>query len=202
MRINRLVSVGLVTAGVCAMGLSVRAGDPPKDKPDMQQMMEAFAQASAPGPEHRRLDALVGDWTVEMKYWGDPASEPEVSTATSHIAWILEGHYLQEDVTADGAPGQPFRGRGTYGYDKFRKQYVSSWIDTMSTTIATSAGQWDTAKNLLVLTGETPDPLTGQMKKGKWVMSFPSATKMIGVGYNVTPDGREVKEMELVYTKH
>lgn len=202
MRINRCVPVATVLVGLSVAGLSVRAGDPAKGQPDMQQMMEAYARVSAPGAEHHRLDVMVGDWKVQMSFWADPGSEPEVSAATSHIAWIMDGHYLQEDVVAEGdAAGVQFRGRGTYGYDKARKEYVSVWIDTMSTAIPSSVGQWDVAKNALVLTGETTDPLTGQMKKGKYVMTFPAPNKMIGVAYAIEPGGKEVKEMELVYTK-
>src|SRR4051812_6551685 len=38
----------------------------------MREMMEKMAAQMQPGPEHKILDALLGDWEGTVKFWMEP----------------------------------------------------------------------------------------------------------------------------------
>ena len=45
---------------------------------DKAEMMKKVEAAGTPGPAHRALEALVGNWKAEVKCWMDPSGSPEV----------------------------------------------------------------------------------------------------------------------------
>lgn len=51
--------------------------------------------------------------------------------------------------------GQPFQGRGLDGYDPAKKQYVSVWVDSISTA-PMILGTMDADKKVLTMRGEGP----------------------------------------------
>src|SRR5262245_41373681 len=64
---------------------------------EMTKRWEAYA---TPGAKHKVLEPLVGEWTVEARYWmGGPGSEPMESKGTSKVQWILGGRYLREEFS-------------------------------------------------------------------------------------------------------
>ena len=140
----------------------------PAEGMDMEAMMQQYAALMAPGEEHKELGKCVSKWTLKIRMMM-PGMPPHESSGTSEIHWILDGHYLQEDVTGD-MMGNPFHGINIIGYDKFRKQYVNCWIDNMSTGIWTSSGFHDPATNSTTMMGQMDDPMTGDI--GKWSKSI------------------------------
>src|SRR5882672_2333205 len=74
---------------------------------EMQKIMEA---AGTPGPAHRALDALVGNWRAEVKCWMEPGGPPNESLATAKTIWTLNGHFVQEEFHGE-MMGKVFHGR-------------------------------------------------------------------------------------------
>src|SRR5438067_679566 len=106
------------TALVVALGLTATAllaADPPA-KPDPKVMMEAMMRHGTPGPEHKRLEPLVGSWTFTGKMWMDPSAPPTEFTGTTERKWILDGRFVLDETTST-FNGMPFRGIGCSGYD-------------------------------------------------------------------------------------
>ncbi|MDX2235082.1 MAG: DUF1579 family protein, partial [Hyphomonadaceae bacterium] len=71
------------------------------------QQMPASTRLAMPGPEHRWLDPLIGDWAVEMLVYPAPGAQPIVSrTVTATRRWALDGRYVREELrgTVFGAP--------------------------------------------------------------------------------------------------
>ena len=91
---------------------------------DMMKLM-------SPGDHHKHLGAYAGTWSVELKFFPGPGADPVVSNATSEFNWILNGHYMTEDLKGD-MMGMPFEGKSVFGYDNFRQEHFSLWIDTFS----------------------------------------------------------------------
>src|SRR4029450_2305674 len=52
------------------------SGKPPADQDEIRKKVEA---AATPGPAHKALEALIGDWKAEVKCWMEPGQPPHVS---------------------------------------------------------------------------------------------------------------------------
>lgn len=90
----------------------------------------ASAQEAPPGPapELQKLAPLVGHWSGS----GSVQMGPQASkwTAQSTYAWVLDGHFLQEDtrvVFDDMAAPMTFR--AYHGWDRENGRYVTAAID-------------------------------------------------------------------------
>jgi hypothetical protein len=122
------------------------------------------------------------------------------SSGTATYEMVLGGRYLKEKVKSEWM-GQPFEGEGCTGYDNLKKAYVSTWIDNMGTGIMISEGEWNPATKTYTWQGEYVDAMTGKPKKMRMVEKVESADKHITDFFDMGPDGKEYKSMELVYTR-
>lgn len=93
----------------------------------------------------------------------------------------------------------PVPGLGITGYDKVKKKYVGIWIDTMSTSMMHTEGEFNEAANTLTEIGETNSPM-GEMRM-KMVCKHENKDKFLFTMYRLMPDGSENKMMEIVYTR-
>ncbi|HZO86608.1 MAG TPA: DUF1579 family protein, partial [Verrucomicrobiae bacterium] len=107
-------------AGTLLAGFAL-ASDKKAD-PKMEEMMKKMEAAGTPGPAHKALDSLVGDWNAEVKMWMDPAAPPNVTKATAKNTWIMGNRFVQQDFKGEFM-GKPFRGMGVTGYDNMKKSY-------------------------------------------------------------------------------
>ena len=139
-------------------------------KPDaaadaQSEEMKKMAELTGPGPEHKVLDVLAGTWMVTTKFWMAGADAPPMETkGTSVKKWILGGRFIQEDFDGD-MMGMKFTGLGMTGYDKMKKKYVGTWMDSMGTGIASNEGDADAEKKVLTLKGVMDDAMTGERNK-------------------------------------
>ena len=172
----------------------------PAMDPQMQAMMAAMEKFGTPGPEHKGFAETVGTWDVESKMWMDPAAPPHVSKGVSTFRTILGGRYLQYDYEGK-AMDMTFSGYGISGYDRYNKKYVSLWLDSMSTGFYLTEGTCDAAGKVCTETGVWDDYTTGQKSKVKDVTTHYGKDKFTMEMYMVLPDGKEIKTMELTYTR-
>lgn len=200
MKVPNIVQHMVVVIGLAVAAGAGAADAPKKDAPPMDDKaaMEAMAKAAAPGDAHKKLEPLAGSFEVKSKSWMDPSKPPEETTGSTTRKWILGNRYLQEDYTGSFM-GQPFSGMGIQGYDNVTKHYVSTWMDTMGTGIMNSTGTL--SGKTIKFNGTMVDPVSG--KSGKYTMNLVIADNdhhsldMWGPG----PDGKNVKWMELSYTR-
>ena len=106
---------------------------------------------------------------------------------------IMDGRFLEEIITSEFM-GQPFSGRGLYGYNNITGKLQSTWIDNMSTGISTYEGTISATGDEMVLHGSYTDPLTKERRETRSVMRI-SDTELHSVGYEIV-NGREQKMME------
>ena len=199
MRLWTLILMGLLILGVAGLVLAQEAEAPAVD-PQMQAMMALMEQYGTPGPEHKLLLEGVGTWDVASKYWMDPAAPPMESKGKSVQRTILGGRYIQYDYEGD-AMGMPFQGYGLSGYDRYNKKYVSLWLDTWSTGFYFTEGTCDPENKVCTETGVWDDYTTGTKMKVKNVYTHINRDKFVMEMYMVMPDGKEVRTMELTYTR-
>ncbi|MFB3904806.1 MAG: DUF1579 family protein [Acidobacteriota bacterium] len=76
--------------------------------------------------------------------------------------------------------GMPFEGLGLWAYDNIKKEYVSTWADSMSTGIMVSRGK---------------------TRKSREVLRIEDAGKFQAGMFETGPDGKKFKSMEMVYTR-
>ena len=163
-------------------------------------MMEAMEKAVAPGAEHKALDAFVGKWHTVVKYYPAPGAPALESTGTSENSWVLGGRYVQQKFSGTSM-GKPFDGIGYTGYDKIRKQYVSSWMDTMSTGFMVSTGKAGADGKSWTYEGSMDDPMSGASVPLKQTMTAVDKDKNVFEMWSPGPDGKSYKSMEIIYTR-
>ncbi len=204
MRLRTLVALTALALALAWTIAPLVAAEPEKKAPAMsaeeQKMMAAFAKAATPGEHHKKLEELIGTWDAKVSYWEKPGAPPQVSTGTSEMTWMLGNRFVQQTFKGESM-GQPFEGVGYSGYDNSRGKYIGVWFDTMSTGMMTSEGTFDPSGKVLTLHAEFTDPLTLKKKVVKAVSKMVSPTQMVYEMYDKTPDGKEFKDLEIVYTK-
>src|SRR5581483_12020150 len=78
-----------------------------------------------PGPQHKRLEALAGNWDVAVRFRYGNGPERQ-STARGTAEWILDGHYLQQNYKNDSGLAV----LQILGYDNQKKKFFEVKFDT------------------------------------------------------------------------
>jgi len=186
---------------ICGFAVVLTAGAAGADDKKDADAFEAMRKAATPGPFHKKLEPLNGSWTWTSKFWVDPAKSPKEGTGSSERKWILGGRFLAEDVNSKEIFGAPFQGFGLNGYDNIQKKYVTVWTDSLTTAVSTGTGTVDETGKVFTFHNEVSDPITGQKIKGRDVVKIIDDTKHVMEMYKVGPEGKEVKVMEITFTK-
>jgi len=168
-------------------------------QPGADEMMKKMAELGAPGPAHKALSPLAGEWTVEAKFWmGGPEPTESKGIATKH--WILGGRFLQEDFKGEFM-AQPFQGMGLTGYDKMKQKYVGLWVDSMGTAMASSEGAADADGKVITMNGTMDDPMTGEKNKPiKYILRIVSQDKHVMEMHDLSL-GDKSKMGEITYAR-
>jgi hypothetical protein len=164
---------------------------PPMGGPEMEAMMKAMQ----PGENHKHLAWFAGDWTFTQKMWMDPSQPPAESSGTMKGEMILGGRYVQTQWQGN-MMGMPFEGRSTEGYDNLKKEYVSSWVDNMSTGIMHSTGTCEEGGKKCTSKGDFIDPMTGKPSYMRSAVTWMDQNNFKMEMYGPGPDGKEYKMME------
>lgn len=189
-----------VLLAVCLLlSLPLFSQEHPKMTPEEMKLMEAYQKAGTPGEGHKALDPLTGTWNTVILFYPAPGAPPQESTGISENRWILGGRYLEQRFKGM-AMGQPFEGVGYTAYDNLRKQYVGTWMDSMSTSVmyttgtASGPGKWK-------FTGTMDDPVTGKAQEIEEIITIDGPDKHTFVMMGPGTDGRMFRTMEIVYTR-
>ena len=167
------------------------------DKEEMRKKVEA---AATPGPAHKALNALVGNWKAEVKCWMDPDGPPEVSQGTAKTSWTLNGHFLEEEFHGQ-MMGKPFTGRSLMGYDNTKQTFNTVWVSDMQTSMFTSEGKGENGNKVITLEGKATCAATGQKDVPmKTVFRVLSPDKHVFEMFDGSK-GESVKTMEITYTR-
>lgn len=169
-------------------------------EPAKNAAADAMAKYTTPGPQHKALKSMVGNWTVSGKLWMKPGKPPMEWKSQAQVR-MLGNFWLIEDVTGDFM-GAPFMGHGVHGYDLTKQKYVGTWVDNYGTYIMSSEGTADAANKVITSTANDFDPLTGKSGTVKEVVSIDSDKKYTRTMFKTGSDGKDVKMMERVYTKN
>lgn len=190
-----LMSLCFMLAASVAMAKGKKAEKPM----DPQAMMEVYTKLAAPGEQHKQLASLAGSWTTKTKEWMEPNKPPVESTGTAEMKMLLDGRFLQQELTGQ-MMGQAFSGIEITAYDNLLKRYVTSWMSTMGTGIFMMEGTASTDGKTITLKGQHAEPGGGFMKHRAIWKIVDSNTQTFDM-YGTHPGGKEWKVMEMTYTR-
>lgn len=168
---------------------------PPSDD---KAMMDAWMRVATPGDGHKWLEPMVGKWDAKVTMWMAPGAPAQESTGTSENSWVLGGRFVEQRYQGNFM-GQPFTGLGYTGYDNYKKKYVSTWMDTMGTTIMVSQGE--AAGTSLTMDSTIDDIATGKATAVKSVMKIVTPDQHVMEMWGPDPAGKQFKTMEIQYTR-
>jgi hypothetical protein len=191
----------LVVIAALAIGADEKAKKTtPAGAMDEKAMMEMMAKYSTPGAEHKALESWVGTWDTTAKMWMDPNSPPQESKGASENKMALGGRFLEQSFEGTFM-NQPFSGKGYTGYDLYKKQYVSTWMDTMGTMIMMATGTADASGKKVTMTGQMDDYMTGKKMDFKQTATVVDADHNMFELWMTGPDGKMFKTLEIQYTR-
>jgi hypothetical protein len=202
---NVRIAVTILAAALAAPVLAHEGGHDTAAAPQMSAddmaMMQAWEKASTPGKEHASLAQLEGSFDAAVSSWMKPGAPVEKSTGRSENRMILGGRHLEGRFTGSFM-GAPFEGISYTSYDNVQKQYVSTWLDSMSTGVMTSQGAASDDGKTMTLSGECHDPLTGKATKNKQIVTIDGPNRHRIEMWGTDPKtGETWKAMEIVYTR-
>jgi hypothetical protein len=199
--IGRFGEAMLITGAVWLGGaVSAQQGqEPPKLTPEQAAEMEAYQKAGTPGEPHKALAATAGKYSIKTKSWNEPGGPAMEETGTVTRVMTLDGRVLVEELNSKFM-GAPFTGRGMTGFDNVSGKYWSTWTDSMSTGLMVSEGKCD-AKQNCTFTGSWNDPVKKRPVTARMTSRWPTPTTEVFEMYGPGKDGKEMKMMEMTYTK-
>jgi uncharacterized protein DUF1579 len=188
-----------VVALLATLAFAQGGQEQPQMTPEQKAEMEAYMKAGTPGAPHQWLASKAGGYDLKIKSWheaGGPAME-EAGSATRKM--MLDGRVLIEDVSSS-MMGTPFTGHGMTGYDNVTGKYWSTWTDSMSTGLMVSEGSCNGQK-VCTFTGSWNDPIKKAPVKARMTSRWTNPTTEVFEMYGPGKDGKEMKMMEITYTR-
>jgi hypothetical protein len=193
------LTAALWSAAPLAAQTGGEAGQPQMSAEE-KAMMEAWMKAMTPGPQHQHLAAHTGTWSGTVKLWQAPGAPPEISQASSERTLGLGGRVLIDHWTGN-MMGMPFEGISVTGYDLYKKQLISTWMDNMGTMIMISTGSMNADGSECTMTASFEDPATKTTKHLKQVTRWTGADTFVFEMYDVMPGQPDKKGMEITHAR-
>jgi hypothetical protein len=183
----------IAASALLALGLAVPAVALPAST-------AALDAAMAPGPEHARLNDLVGTFDVVISIWVTPASTPIVSNGAAVSKWVLDGRYVQTSLSGY-VDGQPYSAIGYAGYDNAGKVYQASWMDNESTAQTWYQGGFVAGSKSAVMTAATVNPVSGKAETLELRMTIDKDGNHVTELWGTGGGAKVFKMMELRYLR-
>jgi hypothetical protein len=135
-----------------------------------------------PGDQHKKLAALVGEWTgdetLHPSPW-DPAGGGAQAQVTNR--WVADGFALVQEYEQRRNGKVTFRGHGVFWFDPARDEYVMHWWDSTGATAGEYRGRFE--GDVLALSCPMPQ---GGHSRTSWTMAGDEGHTFL---MEVSPDG-------------
>lgn len=187
--------IGLTTA------ITSRVVSQDKAPSEYGQEMPQWMKYAMPGEQHKQLEPFVGRWEQTVKFWMEPGAEPGQSYGSAEYKWIMGGRFLQG--TYEGQmEGNRFEGMDVIGYDNFRNEYISFWIDNHTTSFMVARGSYDPNAKTITMRGKHDDTMHGKKDKPfRTVTTIEGNDKLVYEMFTLGPDGKEFKVLQVTSTR-
>jgi hypothetical protein len=191
----------LLAAAAVAIGAQEKSKKSERsEQADENARMEAWQKAMTPGEMQKKLRPLEGTFEAKVRTRMEPSQEPEDSVGTATHTWVLGDRFIEERFEGTFM-GAPFHGIGFIGYDNVAKKFVSTWMDTASTAILSSAGTVDASGKVFDFKATIGDPMTGKPVPVEQKLTIEDANHHLFEMWSRGPDGKMFKNMEIRYSR-
>lgn len=171
------------------------------DQPAFKKIMES---GSPSGKKNLALARLTGEWHYKAAFWAAPGDKPKWTTGVFRNEMTLDSRYLSSSFVGKlniGGNEAMVKGQGLTGYDNARKSFASVWVDTLTTSLMTGVGNYDSQTGSIVETGEFTNPLTGAVSKFRSELQFVDDDDYKRTIFAVDKSGKETRLMEFDCSK-
>jgi hypothetical protein len=197
----KLFTITVLIFAVTAIFIGQSYSEDKKVNQSQEEMMAVWMKYATPGEHHKALDPLVGSWDCVVKSQMDPNTPAEESKGICESHWILDGRYVQEDMSGEMG-GMPYKGLGLDGYDNMKQEYTMFWADNMSTAYMVITGPIDPSGKAITLKGSMPDPMNNlKEKKFRAIRRIINSDQNVFEMYDLGPDGKEFLSLEVTYNR-
>jgi Protein of unknown function (DUF1579) len=196
----RTVMAAVAAVALTTLAVAQQGQKQPEMTPEQKAEMEAYMKAGTPGGPHLALAAFAGNYDLKIKSWHEPGAPALEDTGTATRSMALGGRVLVEEVKSS-MMGMPYTGHGMVGFDNVSGKYWSTWNDSMSTGIMVSEGTCDSQGKTCTFTGSWNDAIKKTPVKARMTTRWTSPTTEVFEMYAPGKDGKEMKMMEITYTK-
>lgn len=171
-------------------------------------LSSAFVQAEekkmcnmpAPTPQHEWLKKFVGNWKTVAEIYMEPGKPPVVAKGTDTFR-MVGGFWVVGEGKGE-MMGQQFASVLTLGYDPKAKEYIGTWIDSMTSHLWEYEGTVDKSGTVLTLRAEGPCPMQpGKTIQFREVTQFVSKDKRIFTSSMKGNDGKWVTMVKVTATR-
>lgn len=152
-----------------------------------------------PTAEHKKIMDLVGTWNVECAFNMEPG-QPPMKVDGKDVCEAFGPFWVRSNFSCSMF-GAPFQGYCTLGYDPEAKQYVSTWIDTMSPAHFLLKGKYDASGKVLEMRGRGYDCMTKRETDYRTREEIKGPNERVFEMYSKMPDGSEAKMFTHIYRR-
>ena len=164
------------------------------------QTQEKSPMIAEPQKEHRWLQKLVGEWTMEAEM-AEPGKPPEKSRGTESVRSVGDLWIVAEGQGEMPGMG-PIATRLTLGYDPKKGRYVGAWVDSMMAYLWTYYGELDASERKLTLHTEGPSMAgDGSMAEYRETIEFKSDDQRVWTSSVLGDDGKWTQFMSMSFRR-
>jgi hypothetical protein len=139
-------AVVVVAVSAAALAIADSASAPPAGQPQLpagwtMEDMQAMTQAGTPGEMHKKLADGAGTWKAKTQMWMAPGAPPMESEGQSKVTPLMDGRFVQVEMSGEMPGMGPYNGLGIYGFDNVGQKFVAIWLDNHGTGIMKGEGE-------------------------------------------------------------
>jgi len=203
MKMNKHVMLSLLIVFLAALVLSVSAQEKNQEMTEEQKrMMELWKKYTFPCEQHKHIEYFVGEWQSIIKTWPEPGKEPNVRTQEIKVESFFDGRFTRAHIKTEASDlGMLFETIVINGYDNYKQEFFSITLSKQRTDYYLTTGKLDETGKTRTDTAVRTDIFTGEQYRVKAITNIINQDKYTYEYYRIDPAGKEVKEMEITYTR-
>ncbi len=193
--------IGITLASLAlSAGLAFGQDNKQGAQQDPKAAMEMYMKAYAPGEGHKAMEPMIGTFDAVISAQMDPSSPVETFKGTMVNTMVMGGRIMKQEYNGEMA-GMAFQGLGYIAFDAVNNTYNCCWMDSIAGTMSTTKGTASADHKTWTFEGTESDPMTKQTLKTKDVCAIADNDHHTFTRYYIMPDGKEMKAMEIKYTR-
>ena len=203
MKMNKHVMLSLLIVFLAVLVLPVPGQEKNQEMTEEQKrMMELWKKYTFPCEQHKHIEYFVGEWQSIIKTWPEPGKEPNVRTQEIKVESFFDGRFTRAHIKTEASDlGMLFETIVINGYDNYKQEFFSITLSKQRTDYYLTTGKLDQTGKIRTDTAVRTDIFTGEQYRVKAITTIINQDKYTYEYYRIEPEGKEVKEMEITYTR-